>query len=95
MQPVPAPAWESLKQSYRSGAISRREFFQKLAYLTGSIILAHEIMLAEGFAFEWEAYDWPDPQAIIDQIVKTIRLFNDNLNVKIALMLLKEKIWVK
>lgn len=63
MQPVPAPVWESLKQSYRSGAISRREFFQKLAYLTGSIVLAHEIMLAEGFAFDWEAYDWPDPQA--------------------------------
>ncbi len=33
--------------------------------------------------------------AIIDQIVKTIQLFNDNLNVKIALLLLKEKIWVR
>ncbi len=63
MKPAPASALESLKQSYRTGAISRREFFQKLAYLTGSIVLAHEIMLAEGFASEWEAYDWPHPQA--------------------------------
>lgn len=62
MQPAAASAIESLKQSYRAGAISRREFFQKLAYLTGSIVLAHQMMLAEGFASEWEAYDWPDPQ---------------------------------
>lgn len=34
-------------------------------------------------------------QAVIDQIVTTTRLFNDKLNVKIALSLIKEKIWVK
>lgn len=32
---------------------------------------------------------------VIDQIVKTIQLHKDNLNVKIALVLLKETIWVK
>jgi hypothetical protein len=47
---------------YRSGQLSRREFFQKLAFFTGSIVLAHQIMLQEGFASEWEVYDWPDPQ---------------------------------
>jgi DNA polymerase-3 subunit delta' len=33
--------------------------------------------------------------AVLDQIVKAIQLLNDNLNIKIALILLKEQIWVR
>lgn len=53
---------EILVKRYRHGALSRREFFQKLAFATGSVLLAYEIMLEEGFASEGEVYDWPDPQ---------------------------------
>lgn len=49
-----------LIEKYRSRSLSRWEFFQTLAYLTGSVALAHEVMLREGFAAEWEAYNWPD-----------------------------------
>ncbi len=51
---------QELVETYRGGGISRREFFQRLAFLTGSILLARDIMLAEGFASEWEAYNWLD-----------------------------------
>jgi carboxymethylenebutenolidase len=54
-------ALDRLIENYRDGLLSRREFFQRLAYLTGSIVLAHEIMLDSGFAAEWEIYNWPDP----------------------------------
>jgi carboxymethylenebutenolidase len=63
----------SLVESYRRGELSRREFFQALAYLTGSILLAQEIMLREGFAAEWEAYNWPDPPAQQGQAPPTPR----------------------
>lgn len=56
-------ALDRLIENYREGNLSRREFFQRLAYLTGSIVLAHEIMLDSGFAAEWEIYNWPDPPA--------------------------------
>jgi carboxymethylenebutenolidase len=56
-------AVEQLIERYRRGDLSRREFFQMLAYVTGSIVLAHEIMLDSGFASEWEIYNWPDPPA--------------------------------
>lgn len=56
------PAVENLIQDYRRGQMSRREFFQRLAFVTGSIILAHEIMLAEGLASYWDAYDWPSQE---------------------------------
>jgi len=61
--PKQVPAVEHLIQDYRRGGLSRREFFQKLAFVTGSILLAHEIMLAEGLASYWEAYDWPSQEA--------------------------------
>lgn len=61
--PRQIPAVENLIQDYRRGGLSRREFFQKLAFVTGSILLAHEIMLAEGLASYWEAYDWPSQEA--------------------------------
>lgn len=61
--PKQIPAVENLIQDYRRGVLSRREFFQKLAFVTGSILLAHEIMLAEGLASYWEAYDWPTQEA--------------------------------
>jgi carboxymethylenebutenolidase len=51
---------EGLIQEYRSGGLSRREFFQKLAFATGSILLAQQIMIDEGFAADWEAYEWAD-----------------------------------
>jgi carboxymethylenebutenolidase len=60
--PKQIPAVENLIQDYRRGGLSRREFFQKLAFVTGSILLAHEIMLAEGLASYWEAYDWPSQE---------------------------------
>ena len=53
---------DRLIDQYRGGQISRREFFQKIAFATGSIVLAHEFMLENGFASEWEIYNWPDPQ---------------------------------
>jgi len=58
-----ATALDRLIENYREGNVSRREFFQRLAFLTGSIVLAHEIMLDSGFAAEWESYNWPDPPA--------------------------------
>jgi carboxymethylenebutenolidase len=60
--PKQIPAVENLIHDYRCGGLSRREFFQKLAFVTGSILLAHEIMLAEGLASYWEAYDWPSQE---------------------------------
>jgi carboxymethylenebutenolidase len=62
MTSAPRTAIDQLIRQYRGGEISRREFFQKLAYVSGSIVLAHELMLREGFASEWEAFNWPDPQ---------------------------------
>ena len=56
------PQVEHLIREYRTGSLSRREFFQKLAFATGSILLAQEIMLGEGFASEWEAYNWPEQE---------------------------------
>jgi carboxymethylenebutenolidase len=61
----------SLVERYRSGELSRREFFQMLAFLTGSIMLAHEIMLEEGFAAEWEAYNWPEQAPQLGQAPPT------------------------
>lgn len=49
-----------LAAQYRAQRISRREFFQKAAFATGSLLLAQQIMLEEGVAAEWEMYDWPD-----------------------------------
>jgi len=58
--------WESavkrLLEGYRRGEISRREFFQMLAFATGSLLVARDILLAEGIASEWEWYNWPDAQ---------------------------------
>jgi carboxymethylenebutenolidase len=54
---------DTVIETYRGGGMSRREFFQALAFVTGSIAMAREIMLAEGFAAEWEAYNWPEPAA--------------------------------
>jgi carboxymethylenebutenolidase len=51
---------DGLIQEYRGGGLSRREFFQKLAFATGSILLAQQIMLDEGFAADWESYVWAD-----------------------------------
>ncbi len=65
--PKQIPAVENLIHDYRRGGLSRREFFQKLAFVTGSILLAHEIMLAEGLASYWEAYDWPSQEAQAQQ----------------------------
>jgi carboxymethylenebutenolidase len=53
---------ENLIAEYRRGGMARREFFQKLAYATGSLLVAHQIMLEEGFAYEWEAYCWPEQE---------------------------------
>jgi len=53
-------ALERLVQSYREGSLSRRGFFQRLAFLTGSVVAAKEIMVVEGFAREYEAYDWTE-----------------------------------
>lgn len=61
MQPAKKDLVAGLIQEYRGGAISRREFFQRLAYATGSVLLAHQVMLREGLASEWEAFNWPDP----------------------------------
>ena len=58
------PQVESLIREYRAGQLSRREFFQKLAFATGSILLAQSIMLDEGFASEWEAYNWPEQEPV-------------------------------
>lgn len=58
---------EQLVSTYRSGQISRREFFQRLAFLMGSVALAYQFMLEEGFASEWEIYSWPDPQDLTPQ----------------------------
>ncbi len=62
MSVAPQTIVDSLIRDYRKGQLSRREFFQKLAFALGSIVLAHELMLQEGFASEWEAFNWPDPQ---------------------------------
>lgn len=62
MKAVERTAVEHWIEKYQRGEISRREFFQKLAFVTGSVLLAHQIMLEKGFASEWEAYDWPDAQ---------------------------------
>ncbi len=53
---------DALVARHRSGEISRREFFQKLAFLTGSLLFAHQLMMEEGLAFPWEAYTWPGQQ---------------------------------
>jgi carboxymethylenebutenolidase len=63
MNTAVATALDRLIENYREGSLSRRDFFQRLAYLTGSIVLAHEIMLDSGLAAEWEIYNWPDPPA--------------------------------
>lgn len=63
MNTAVATALERLIENYREGNLSRREFFQRLAFLTGSIVLAHEIMLDSGFAAEWEIYNWPEAPA--------------------------------
>ena len=39
-------------------------------------------------------YDFDDIRGIIQEIVNTKRLLNENLNIKIPLQLLREKIWV-
>lgn len=62
MNAAPRTVVDSLIRDYRKGELSRREFFQKVAFALGSIALAHELMLREGFASEWEAFNWPDPQ---------------------------------
>jgi len=62
MNAAPHTVVDSLIRDYRKGQLSRREFFQKVAFALGSIVLAHELMLQEGFASEWEAFNWPDPQ---------------------------------
>lgn len=62
MNAAPRTVVESLIRDYRKGDLSRREFFQRVAFALGSIALAHELMLREGFASEWEAFDWPAPQ---------------------------------
>jgi len=64
-------ALRRLMEQYRSGEIPRREFFQRLAFLTGSILLAHEFMFKEGFASEWETFNWPDPPAQAGQTQPT------------------------
>jgi carboxymethylenebutenolidase len=51
-----------LAAAYRARRLSRREFFQKLAFASGSLLLAQQIALEEGVAAEWEIYDWPDAQ---------------------------------
>lgn len=58
----PDAATGQLIASYRSGLLSRREFFQKLAFATGSILLAYQIVRAEGIASEEKIYNWPHPQ---------------------------------
>ena len=62
MNTAVATALDRLIENYREGSLSRREFFQRLAYLTGSIVLAHEIMLDSGLAAEWDIYNWPHQQ---------------------------------
>lgn len=61
-QAIRESAVKRLLQSYRSGEISRREFFQMVAFTTGSVLVARDMLLAEGIASEWEAYNWPDAQ---------------------------------
>ena len=61
-QAVPESTVKRLLKSYRSGEISRREFFQMLAFATGSVLAARQILLAEGITSEWETYNWPDAQ---------------------------------
>jgi len=58
---------DQLIHSYKAGEISRREFFQRLAFLLGSVALAYQFMIEEGFASEWEIYSWPDPQGLTPQ----------------------------
>ncbi len=46
---------DQLFASYRSGEISRREFFQRLAYVTGSLMAAQQIMSAtDPFIPPWD-----------------------------------------
>jgi carboxymethylenebutenolidase len=71
MATVQSSAVEQLIERYRAGELARREFFQMLAYLTGSVVLAHEIMLDAGFAAEWEIYNWPDAPAQQGQAAPT------------------------
>jgi carboxymethylenebutenolidase len=71
MATVQSSAVEQLIARYRAGELSRREFFQMLAYLTGSIVLAHEILLGTGLASEWEIYNWPDAPAQQGQAAPT------------------------
>jgi carboxymethylenebutenolidase len=73
MATVQSSAVEQLIARYRGGELSRREFFQMLAYLNGSIVLAHEILLDTGFASEWEIYNWPDAPAQQGQAAPTPR----------------------
>jgi DNA polymerase III subunit delta' len=40
-------------------------------------------------------FSFDDLNRIVDQIVKTIQLFKDNLNVKMSLSVIKELVWVK
>jgi len=42
-----------------------------------------------------EQFSFDDLNRIVGQIVKTIQLFKDNLNVKMSLSVLKELVWVK
>jgi len=63
MNTAVATALDRLIENYREATLSRREFFQRLAFLTGSIVLAHEIMLDTGLAAKWEIYNWPEPPA--------------------------------
>jgi carboxymethylenebutenolidase len=62
MTAIEKPQVESLVREYRAGQLSRREFFQKVAFATGSILLAQQLMLDYGFASEWEAYNWPEQE---------------------------------
>ncbi len=62
MEPATQTTRQELIAHYRRGELSRREFFQKLAFVTGSILLAHQIMLAEGLASYWDSYDWPEQE---------------------------------
>ena len=87
MNTAVATALDRLIESYREGGLSRREFFQRLAYLTGSIVLAHEIMLDTGLAAEWEIYNWPDPPAQPADVVSSYALnyfFGDPLSTQPA-----------
>ncbi len=56
--PIPKDEIQRLAEQHRRGEISRREFFQKLAFASGSVLAAQEIFLREGYAREWEACEW-------------------------------------